>query len=54
MPKSKILFDRRFFFFVSWLYNLFDSYVDKRIKETLQDKVKYSGSDGLCQQKFIT
>ena len=41
-------------FFFSWLYNLFDSYVDKKIKETLQDKVKYSGSDGLCQLKSIT
>lgn len=29
----------------SWLYNLFDSYVDKRIKETLQDKLCQEISD---------
>jgi len=37
----------RFFCFSSWLYNLFDSYVDKKIKQILQDKVKYGDPDGL-------
>lgn len=35
-------FQLTFPIFSSWLYNLFDSYIDKEIKETLQDKVKYS------------
>ncbi|KAL9983277.1 hypothetical protein ACROYT_G005423 [Oculina patagonica] len=29
----------------SWLYNLFDSYVDKKVKETLQDKLCQETSD---------
>ncbi|KAJ7390728.1 hypothetical protein OS493_022809 [Desmophyllum pertusum] len=29
----------------SWLYNLFDSYIDKKIKETLQDKLCEETSD---------
>ncbi|XP_020623249.1 bactericidal permeability-increasing protein-like [Orbicella faveolata] len=31
--------------FFSWLYNLFDSYIDKKIKETLQDKLCQETSD---------
>ena len=29
-----------FLFFFSWLYNLFDHYIDGKIKGMLQDKVK--------------
>ena len=32
------------FLFCSWLYNLFDSYIDGKIKGMIQDKVKYKCS----------
>ena len=30
------------FVFFSWLYKLFNSYIDKKIKEILRKKVRYS------------